>query len=124
MGEGRVNGGFIGDGFTMQHCIAASEFHEEVNIEFRPCSPPEVARVRRNLKLLDEKNDTDGIESIAADLICSKVKNWDLRNHAGAPVEVTKENCLDGLEVHLSGAIFDVLIGSVPAVAMVLSLEM
>jgi len=114
--------GFIADGYTLDHSIKSCEFYPEVNITFRPATPTERVTLIRKITNLDKNDRCAEAEKEAAEFIAKKLKSWDLLsppNCEGAlpqPVEISVHNILR-LETHLSGDLFSVILGHVPAVA-------
>lgn len=114
--------GFLSDGYTLEHCIEANDFHPEVNIVFRPATVVEKASVVSKITKLGESGKVDEAEKIAAEFMKKKVVSWDLvhggneLNPVEVPVEITTENMLR-LESHLSGSLFNLTLGNIPAVA-------
>ena len=114
--------GFIADGYTLDHSIAASEYYPEVNISFRPATPTERATVIRKITNLDKADRCAETEKEAAEFMAKKLKSWDLlappvsEGAEPQPVEISVPNLLK-LESHLSGKMFSVILGEEPAVA-------
>lgn len=113
--EIRPNGGYLGDGYSVRHCIPGNGFHQEVNIEFRPATTTETAVTKRQMRRLDERDDMAGIEKLGAEFMQKKLISWDLTS--GETILPLTVDSLLLLEPHLSGSMFDAILGNVPAVA-------
>lgn len=112
--------GFLDDGYTISAVIEEDEgFHPTITVEYRPMLPAQRARLFQRIGLYmstdgkDQKqaaNDAELAEFISAEAMALQTKAWSLRNGAGEPVEITKENMLR-IDSRLSLKLFNLITG-------------
>ena len=106
---------FITDGYTLEHNIPATEFHEELNIVFRPATQRERAAIGREAIKLSESKKMEQFDAKIWDFIVSHLVEWTDLNGVSIG-EINADNC-SKLEHHLLGGIYSVVFGDSPAVA-------
>lgn len=107
--------GIILDGYSIDFQIEADKdgYYPAVNLRFRPLSQIERVEVKQQI---EKSGDPVKAEKYAASVMAKQVLEWDLKDHTGADVERKAEN-FERLEPHLSGKIFNLVMGLEPAVS-------
>lgn len=112
--------GVILDGYTLDHTIPETEYHEAVTLKFRPVTKLEYADITDRIS--KAASPAKG-EEIAANVIVNQVKEWDLKaydpadpdnDEKASPLKISEENA-GKLEPHLSASIFNLVMGYEPA---------
>ena len=113
------NRGVILDGYTLEQTIPESSYHEAATIKFRPVTKLEYADITGRI---GKQEDPKEGEKIAAKVIATQVKQWDLKlydpeepdnDEKATPLPITPEYA-EKLEPHLSASIFNLVMGYEP----------
>ena len=101
---------FIDDGYTETAHIAAAEgIYPAVSFRFRPVTAGAFSEYARNL----EASNAAETKQVTAELLASKLIDWDVRSDDGSQIAITVENVLK-LKHVVYLKVFQIVIGEEP----------
>jgi len=101
---------FIDDGYTETARMAAAPgVSPAITFRFRPVTAGEFGEYAHKLEL----SNTAEAKVATAEILASKLVDWDVRDASGVKIEITVDNLLR-LEHELHLKLFQVVIGEIP----------